>query len=334
MEVRKEAVSNIAKQALAIVCVAYALILLLVYAVPHLPLADRRTFYPMLKAQMTVDRAAEGVGKHLLLFLGSSVVERGVAELYMDSLLEAHGESTLETANSGTGGFFAKANLPMFRTLLERGLKPKYVVYGFFLQEFNKNSAVHVNVSDQDTSDLKLKEKTFWNAALYGPKALFPLTQPDDLHKYVFVANNAFREVHDLSLLDKLMFGQNGFERDSSYKLDTNQVRDMEQIVELCKERGIPLAFYNTPVRPYDAGSADLPYAHRSENYEQMLRICKRYGCPIWNFDRPGLFAATDFQDPYHLTPNGARHITALLESKVIAWKKGAIEQDDVSTLF
>jgi hypothetical protein len=325
---------SIAAQAAAVLSVAYATILLLVFLVPHLPLADRRTFYPMLKAQMTVDRAAEGQGKDILLFMGSSVVERGIAETYMDSLLAVNGVHGLETANSGTGGFFSKANLPMLRTLLEHGLRPKFIVYGFFLQEFNRRSSVHVNVHDEDTIALQLKEKSIVNALLYGPKALFPLTQADNVHKYVFVANNAFREVHDLSLLDKLMFGANGFERDSSYQLDSSLVQDMEEIAVLCHSYGIPLAFYNTPIRPFTANSTDLPYAYRPVTYREVYSIAERNRCPIWNFDRPGFFASKDFQDPYHLTPDGARHITGLLEKKIVEWKRGALVQDPVESLF
>jgi hypothetical protein len=181
---------------------------------------------------------------------------------------------------------------------------------------------------------LKLIEKTPWNTLIYGPKALFPLTQPDDVHKYVFVANNAFREVHDLTVLDKLMFGQNMFERDSSYELDPKLVEDIREIAQICHDSKIPLAFYNTPVRPFADTSSDLPYAHRAESYDQVLNIARAFDMPVWNFDRPGLFGESDFQDTYHLTPEGARHITSLLEKRILAWKHGSIDQDSVSTLF
>src|SRR5262249_3071002 len=65
--------------AIAIAVVAYALIAALVMAVPHLPLANKRTFYGLLRAQMAVDVSGElpQKQKQMVLFLGSSVVERG-----------------------------------------------------------------------------------------------------------------------------------------------------------------------------------------------------------------------------------------------------------------
>ena len=40
---------------ICIVIVAYAVVVGLVLAVPHLPLANKRTFYGLLRAQMAVD---------------------------------------------------------------------------------------------------------------------------------------------------------------------------------------------------------------------------------------------------------------------------------------
>ncbi|MEP7234849.1 MAG: hypothetical protein ABI778_06090 [Ignavibacteriota bacterium] len=124
MNSRKSIVLSLLAHVIAVGSVAYAIILLAVYAIPHLPLANARTFHIMLRAQMTLDRelevAGEGEKNHHLLFLGSSVVEGGVDDLYMDSVFKQQGLRYYAT-NSGAGGFFSKANLIMFRAMLEQG---------------------------------------------------------------------------------------------------------------------------------------------------------------------------------------------------------------------
>lgn len=322
--------------ALGILLVAYTIIATFVYSVPHLPLANGRTFHAMLRAQMTVDHAEALAlkNKQLIVFLGSSVVERGIAERYFDSLLHSQGLSGLEVSNSGNGGFFARANLPMFRAMLEYGMKPERVIYGFFLQELNAKSNVHNNIQDEDTADIKLKRKTLLNVLRYGPEALAPLMKGNTLHVYLFAKNNAFREVHDPTAIDKLMFGENVFERDSNYELSTEYLRDLEEIYLLCKARNIPFALYNTPVRPRIESPADLPYHRRADNYEAVFALARKHNLPIWNYDRPGYFLDSDFQDTYHLTPFGARKISRYLYSEVRDWMRGVVRQDSTSTLF
>lgn len=331
-----KAIRRLFVMALGIVLIAYTIVAVLVYSVPHLPLANGRTFHAMLRAQMTVDHAEElkAENKGLLVFLGSSVVERGIAEQYFDSLLNASGIKNLEVSNSGNGGFFAQANLPMFRAMLEYGIRPERVVYGFFLQELNGKSNVHNDFSAEDTSDVKLKRKTLMNVLRYGPEALAPLVKGNTLHIYLFAANNAFREVHDPTSLDKIMFGENVFERDSNYSLSTTYLHDLEEIYLLCKERNIPFAFFNTPVRPTVESPADLPYHRRSDNYEAVYQLATKHGLPIWNYDSPGYFEDSDFQDTYHLTPFGARKITRYLNTELLSWMKGTVRQDSTNTLF
>lgn len=322
-------------QALAILIVAYSIIVALVYSIPHLPLANGRTFHSMLRAQMTVDHAAEleSTDRKLLLFLGSSVVERGIAEGYLDSLMQTGGITHLETSNSGNGGFFAQANLPMLRAMLERGLRPERVVYGFFLQEFNGRSKVHNSLAETDTTDIKLKEKSLLNVVRYGPLALSPLLKGATWHIYLFAANNAFREVHDPNAIQKLSFGDNMFERDSTYELNPKYVGDLEQIYLLCKDLNIPFAFFNTPVRPKIESLADLPYHRREESYNAVLEIAKKYNTPVWNYDRAGSFTDQDFQDTYHLTTWGMRKLTAYVFEDIKQWMSGIIRQDGAETL-
>jgi hypothetical protein len=322
--------------ALGVLLVGYSIIAAIVYSIPHLPLANGRTFHSMLRAQMTVDNAEEiaAQNKQLVVFLGSSVVERGIAEKYFDSLLHTSGSDSIEISNSGNGGFFARANLPMFRAMLDYGMRPERVVYGFFLQEFNSATRVQNSVSDEDTSLIKLKRKTLLNVLRYGPKALAPLLKPATLHIYLFAKNNAFREVHDPTALDKLMFGDNMFERDSTYQLSQEYLRSLEEIYLLCKSHNIPFALYNTPIRPKIESPADLPYHRRTENYEAVYQLAKKHNIPLWNYDRPGYFSDGEFQDTYHVTPFGARKLSKYLYWEMRDWMRGVIRQDSTGTLL
>ena len=319
------------KHSLLIAIVAYAFIVITVYVIPHLPLANLRTFHVMLHSQITLDREKEEAAiaetKSHLLFLGSSVVERGVVDSYLDSLL-AQQHIPYYTTNSGAGGFFAKANLIMFRAMLEQGLHPSRVVYGIFLQELNGNSTIHNDLDDKDTSSVRLKEKSLTNVILYGATALSPLLNSNNLHVYLFVMNNAFRDVRDPNFFQRLSFGENMFERDSSYLLNPEFLTDLKEIYRLCKERNIPFAFFNTPIRPEVESLADLPYLHRLEAYLAVEQFAVDENIPIWNFDKVGLFDNKEFLDTYHLTSDGARKMTALLADKIAVWNKGITEQD------
>jgi len=327
---RKEPVLSLLTHALLVALVAYAVIVIAVYAIPHLPLANGRTFHVLLRSQMTLDGEQEIAAhekKSHLLFLGSSVVERGVDDVFLDSLFEEQHVPFYAT-NSGTGGFFAKANLVMFRAMLDRGLHPSRVIYGIFLQELNGKSGIHANVSDEDTSAIKLRQKSFWNVVRYGPTALSPMLDGGGIHIYLFAYNNAFRDVHDPNFFQRLSFGENLFERDSTYELNPEFLKDLKEIYFLCKERHIPFAFFNTPVRPNVESLADLPYLHREEAYRAVEQFAIQEKIPIWNLDRPGVFANDEFLDTYHLTSGGARKMTTLLAAKIIAWEQGSIEQD------
>lgn len=333
---RKKILIALIKYTLLITLVAYTFIVIAVYSIPHLPLANKRVFHTMLRAQMTLDRekdaATNGESKMHLLFLGSSVVERGVDDAYLDNVFAAR-HIPYYTTNAGAGGFFAKANLVMFRTMLEQGLRPARVIYGIFLQELNGNSAIHGNVTDEDTSAIKLKKKSLWNVLRYGPAALSPMLDGMTVHIYLFALNHAFRDVHDPNFFQRLSFGENMFERDSSYVMNAEYLDDLRQIYGLCKERNIPFAFFNTPVRPKVESLADLPYLHKLEAYRAVEQFALSENIPIWNFDRPGLFDNKDFLDTYHLSPEGARKMTQILAEKIAAWQKGFIEQDMTSPL-
>ncbi len=328
---RKEIIISVTKQALLIGVVAYAVIMISVYAIPHLPLANKRTFHTMLRSQMTIDREKEFSEKadprNHVLFLGSSVVERGVNETYLDSLFNEHHVPNYST-NSGAGGFFAKSNLIMFRAMLERGLHPKRVVYGIFLQELNSVSTIRSDFGDTDTSSIKLKKKSLWNVLRLGPEALAPMLDASTFHIYLFAFNNAFRDIQNPTFFQKLSFGVNFFERDSNYVLNLAYLQDLKNIYQLCKARGIPFAFFNTPLRPEIESTADLPYFHRLEAYQPVERFAMENNIPIWNFDKPGAFDNSDFLDTYHLTPVGAKKMTAMLSDKITIWQKGFVEQD------
>ena len=315
--------------ALLIGSVAYAVIIGLVLAVPHLPLANKRTFYALLRAQMAVDEGEKlpAQRREMVLFLGSSVVERGVSERAMDTVF-AQQDAPLVTMNAGTGGFCAEANLPMFRAMLDDGLRPAYVVYGVGIQELNAESSVHAFLAANDTSAVKLRRKSFLNVIRYGPTALAPLINADHLHQYLFAANNAFRDVPNLNVFQRVMFGENMPPQDSTYRFEQRYLSDMREIANLCIEHNIKVALYNAPMKPRDLDKQDEPYRHRGEAYQRILALAQGLHIPIWNFDRAGLFALSDFQDNYHLTPSGAKNISAMLGDSIVRWRAGAITQD------
>ncbi len=320
--------------AIGIGIVAYGLIAALVLAVPHLPLANKRTFYGLLRAQMAVDigQTLPSTGRGMLLFLGSSVVERGISERSVDSVLHSR-NLALECMNAGTGGFSAEANLPMFRAMLDDGLKPEYVVYGVSIQELNGASTVHAFFGTKDTASVKLKPKTFWNILRYGPTALAPLMSGDHFHQYVFAANNAFRDVPNLNLFNRLMFGENSPPRDSAYVFNPVFLEDLKEIVTICQSRAIKIAIYNAPLRKRAPDEVDIPYEHRADCYEKVLSLAKDQHIPFWNFDRPGLFATSEFQDNYHLTAIGAKKISVMLGDSISSWQTTSQCQDGVETL-
>jgi hypothetical protein len=319
---------------LAILIVAYAVVIGLVFAVPHLPLANKRTFYGLLRAQMAVDEGVRlpSVNRGMVLFLGSSVVERGVSERYMDSIFTRY-QIPYETMNAGTGGFCAEANLPMFRAMLEQGLQPSSVIYGVGIQELNAYSTVHAYFETKDTSSVKLKPKTLWNILRYGPTALAPLLNADHFHQYVFAANNAFRDVPNLNLFNRIMFGTNMPPRDTAYRFEAMYLNDLREIVALCKARGIPIAIYNAPLKPRTPEEIDVPYRHRSDSYREVLGLARELHIPLWNFDHKGFFEPNEFQDNYHLTPIGARKISGMLADSIAIWHRGVVSQDSLETL-
>jgi hypothetical protein len=319
---------------ICIALVAYAVIVGLVLAVPHLPLANKRTFYGLLRAQMAVDEGKKlpEAKRKMVLFLGSSVVERGVSELSMDSIFK-HLNLPYETMNAGTGGFCADANLPMFRAMLDEGLKPEYVIYGVSIQELNGASTVHAFFETKDTASVKLKPKTLWNILRYGPTALAPLMSGDHFHQYVFAANNAFRDVPNLNLFNRLMFGENSPPRDSAYVFNPVYLNDLKEIVTICQSRGINVAIYNAPLRKRAPDEVDIPYEHRADSYSKILEMAHEQRIPFWNFDQPGRFSYSEFQDNYHLTPIGAKKISAMLADSVSRWQRSSHSQDGIETL-
>jgi len=323
---------TLAVSALAIAFVAYALIAVLAFSVPHLPLANKRTFYGLLRAQMAVDRSQVAGAQGMVLFLGSSVVERGISEPVLDSVF-GEKKLPLESMNAGTGGFSAEANLPMFRAMLEDGLRPACVVYGVSIQELNGASTVHAFFGTKDTASVKLKPKTLWNVLRYGAVALAPLLSGDHFHQYIFAANNAFRDVPQLNLMNRLMFGTNQPPRDSAYRFEPQYLADLREIVTICRERHIPIAIYNAPLRQRLPDEVDIPYEHRADSYREIYALAQSLDIPFWNFDRAGLFVRDEFQDNYHLTPAGAAKISAMIADSIEEWRSGTVVQDALATL-
>ena len=325
----KTVVIYLLKHVVSIGIVAFGIIIAATYAIPHLPIANKQNFQALLQVQITIDRQQEDElnGKKMLLFMGSSVVERGIAENYIDSLLRKKEIATIRTTNSAVGGFFADANLVLLRTLLANGIIPERIVYGIFIDDLNGGSVIH-NDFGRKNPNLEMRQKNLLNVLHFGPQALSPIVDVAMLHLYLFAVNNAYREVPQLSAFQHLTFGENMIKRDSNYQIDTTLLVNLESIYLLCKEHDIPFAIFNTPLRPMIESPADLPYAHRREAYEAVAQLAYKHGFPIWNLDQPGLFNDSDFRDTYHVTPIGARKMSGMVLQKIIEWKSGIIMQD------
>jgi hypothetical protein len=317
---------------IAIIAVsALTVILIAFYSIPHLPVSDKSTFAWLLRDQIVLDhehqglKSSEGVKKHILI-MGSSVVERGVEDQYLDTLFKRKGLPYF-CSNAGAGGSFANMNLVTFRALLEKGLHPDRVIYGTFLQEFNGKFLLHMNIDEKDTSKIHIKEKSLWNAICYGAPSVSSMFDAANFHIYIFALNDAFRRVQNPDLFQRLSFGVNMFPRDSNYQYNAEYLNDLKKIYDLCKQHHIPFALYNSPVRRRIESYADVPYTHKQEAYEEIERFAETENIPFWNFDKQQ-FSDDEFLDTYHLNAKGAHKMAQQLANKIETWGKGIIEQD------
>lgn len=324
---------SIIRTAAAIAAVCYLVIIAAIYLLPHFPLATKKTFPAELRMQMTLDQYHEFENEHkaMLLVLGSSVVERGVNEPILDSVLSAN-SLVMRASNSAGSGMFARSNILNLRTLLASGVKPSMVVYGFFIHDLNGASVIHDTTTENETSRNGLKERSIINIIKYGPRALSNLVDYVAFHNYLYITNRAYREIDNLSSFEKFAMGNIQVETGSAFRLDLKYLNDIRELYSICKEHHIPFALFNAPLRPQITSANDLPYDHRIEAYETMNSFAKESAVPIWNFDVKGLFENSDFEDTYHLKPRGARKMARLLGERVARWKNGSIEQDIVDS--
>jgi len=323
---------SIVIQSAAIGLVAISIIVVLNYAIPHVPLAEKKSFQGLLQVQMAIDEYndAKSEQKDAVLIMGSSVVERGVIEEYIDSSLD---KNTVKTINCGVGGFFADANKLVLRRLLQQGVTPKRICYGVFIEDFNGHSPVH-NTLYKDSNNFIYRDKTLPNVMLYGAKALSSIFDAPTLHIYLFAVNHAFRNVENLNSIQRLSFGDNMVSQDSTYILDSTLIKDLEEIILACKEHNIELAFFNTPLRPTIHSYANLPYLRRNEGYRVVESLAKKYSLPLWNLDKKGLFEDADFKDSYHLDHKGGKKMSKMLGLKISEWVSGKTEQDTSQLFF
>jgi hypothetical protein len=323
---------SIVIQSAAIGLVAMSIIVLLNYVIPHVPLAEKKTFQGLLQVQMAIDEYSDAKNqqKEVVLIMGSSVVERGIIEEHVDSSLD---KNTMRTINCGVGGFFADANKLVLRRLLQEGVIPKRICYGVFIEDFNGHSPVH-NRLYKDSNNFIYRDRSLPNVMLYGAKALSSIFDAPTLHIYLFAVNHAFRNVENLNSIQRLSFGDNMVSQDSTYILDSNLVKDLEDIIAICKEHNIELAFFNTPLRPTIHSYADLPYLRRNEGYSIIESLAKKHSLPLWNLDKKGLFDDADFKDSYHLNHNGGKKMSKMLGVKISEWENGKVVQDTSQLFF
>jgi hypothetical protein len=314
------------------VCIVFG-----VFIVPHLPISNKKSFAILLRTQMTLDHEqsarADKQGRSHLLLLGSSVVERDISDEYLDSLFTQK-HIPYFAINAGAGGSFANENLISFRAMLAHGLRPERVIYGTFVQEFNGKFLLHNSLGAKDTSFIGFREKSIWNALRYGAASLSSMLDAPNFHIYVFTLNNAFRDVQDPTILQRLSFGENMYARDSGYEFNPTYLNDLKTIYSICKERHIPFALFNSPVRPKIESLAEFPYLHKTEAYLELEKFAEEENLPLWNFDAPEKFSENDFLDTYHLNARGTHKLTEFLATKVIKWNKGFIEQDILSSPY
>jgi hypothetical protein len=324
---------SIIRTAAAIGVVCYVIIIAAIYLLPHFPLATKKTFPADLRMQMTLDQYLEFENEHkaMLLVLGSSVVERGINEITLDSLLQAN-SLVMRSSNSAGSGMFARTNILNLKTLLASGVKPAMVVYGFFIHDLNGASVIHDTTTENESSRNGLKERSILNIIKDGPRALSNLVDYVAFHNYLYITNRAYREIDNLSSFQKFAMGNIQVETGSDFRLEPKYLDDIKELYSICREHNIPFALFNAPLRPQITSANDLPYDHRIEAYAAMDSFAKGANVPIWNFDVRGLFADSDFEDIYHLKPRGARKMARLLGERVVRWKRGVVEQDVVDS--
>ncbi|MFI5263544.1 MAG: hypothetical protein ACHQM6_03410 [Candidatus Kapaibacterium sp.] len=315
--------------------IAYAIIITMVLILPHFPLGNKKYFKLLLRSQMTRDQytAYQSNGYDMVLLLGSSSVERGVNENTLDSTLLAHGLS-IRPSNSAAMGMFARMNGSILRIMLASGIKPKMIVYGFFLDELNGRSKIHDNTYDSISSKTGLKPKSALNLLLNGPEALSTILNAGTWPMYIYILHHAYNDVDHRNLFQRLIVGGVAPLLDSSFQFDSSYFHDFSDLCAVCRDNHIPLALCNTPIKPRIESVAAFPYAHRLEAYRAIQDTALFYRLPLWNGDAKGLFDDADFFDINHVNAGGAKKLARILGERIAEWSTGIIRQDVSDSTF
>ncbi len=111
--------------------------------------------------------------------------------------------------------------------------------------------------------------------------------------------------------------GQVGALQDVSNMTDTAELHEKEEkylrmIIELCKEKDIPIVIYNSVTVPR---AAEQPY------YNQTAKIAAEYGCTYYNMNmldkETGINTSDIWTDNSHLNSTGARKISKYLGAEL-----------------
>ena len=242
-----------------------------------------------------------------IIILGSSrATHHYVPQIIEDSL----GLTCYNCGEEGNGVVLAYGRLKM---LTER-YTPKLVLYeltpgydygttepnekylGYLRAYYDKKGINEIfDVFDDELSFLKMQSKMYQNTGRLLP----------------YLADNIFFRDNHKGF--EPLFGEmklmNEEERKNSQVMEVDSLKlgYMEKIMELCKERQIPLIFMISP--RYGMLEKDLTI------YEPGLSLCLKYDIPIYNnitfptiSDRPDFF-----QDRWHLNNKGAESYTRVI---------------------
>jgi hypothetical protein len=281
-------------------------------------------------------RVQEHPERPLFLFVGSSRIMTGVAPEQLPALETASGEQVLpfNAVHTGAG---ALHNLLMVRRLLREGLHPRWMVIE--VVPYLLPAAQHSTLAKQSLGrDLTVLRRHIGPTKLYGWYFEERLTAIVN-HRHAFLRYVApglpFQDVPwDCMPMeplggktwDEAIPDQSEIERRTAivrssyygslqkfYVHETSR-KAMHELLEVCRRRNIQVALLMTP-ESSEFRSWYPPAAHQT-----IERFCDEiksaYGVPI--IDARAWLPDSDFSDGHHVLPEGAKRLTARLNTEVV----------------
>ena len=98
-------------------------------------------------------------------------------------------------------------------------------------------------------------------------------------------------------------------------EIEPEGVRDMEELVKLCKEQGVPLLLVYSP-EYYEMQAMER---NRDEVFARIREICDRYDVPLWDYsDSPISRDRAYFYNSQHLNAQGAKIFSQDLARRLV----------------